>query len=108
MQLCPDNGGTPILGYELWMTSGLDSSSFSIVRTYSVTSFLLTHTLDALTDPISSGDIYGFKWRCYNLMGYSQYSEILYAAAADPPAAPLAPTINYQWSSDSAIFVQWT
>ena len=32
--LCPDDGSTPILGYELWMSSGLSSSSYIKVSTY--------------------------------------------------------------------------
>ncbi len=90
------------------MTAGLGSSSFSIVNTYVTTSFMMSHTLETTTDSIVSGDIFGFKWRCFNLRGYSEFSETFFAAASDPPAAPLAPTITYQWSSSTSIFVSWS
>lgn len=67
----------------------------------------MSHTLQTSTDPIQSGEIYGFKWRCYNLMGYSDWSETFYAAAAEKPAAPNVPRIVYEWSSKSTIFVEW-
>jgi len=55
----------------------------------------MIHTMQISTDPIISGAIYGFKWRCFNLMGYSDYSEIFYAAAADIPNTPLVPIVDY-------------
>lgn len=39
--LCPDDGSTPIIGYELWMSDGLTSAVFAQVATYVVTSFAL-------------------------------------------------------------------
>lgn len=89
------------------MTSGLQSSTYSQVASYVVTSFEMTHTLQTGVDPITSGEIYGFKWRCYNLMGYSDWSETFYAAAAEPPAKPKVPVIDYQWSDSSKIYVHW-
>lgn len=107
MQECPDDGSAPISKYELWMSEGLTSSDYTIVATYVVDSFDMRHTLQTSTDPIVSGEIYGFKWRCHNIMGYSDFSETFYAAAAAPPAATNVPRINYQWSDSSKIFVEW-
>ena len=55
----------------------------------------MTHTLLTGTDSIVSGEIYGFKWICFNLMGYSDYSETFYAAAAEPPGTPNVPRVVY-------------
>jgi hypothetical protein len=38
-------------------------------------------------------------------MGYSDWSETFYAAAAEKPAKPATPVIDYQWSDNSTIFV---
>jgi hypothetical protein len=105
LSLCPDDGSTPILKYELWMSDGLETSTYAQVSSYLVNSFEMTHTLQTGVDPIVSGNIYGFKWRCYNLMGYSDWSETFYAAAAEVPAKPSTPVIDYQWSDNSTIFV---
>jgi len=89
------------------MANGLESSLYTQVASYLVTSFEMMHTLQTGVDPITPGQIYGFKWRCYNLMGYSDWSETFYAAAAEPPGKPNVPRIDYQWSDNSTIFVEW-
>lgn len=59
MQLypCPDNGGAPILGYELWKDDGTVGGQFSLVSTYIYASFAMTHTVDTTNDPYVSGSI---------------------------------------------------
>jgi len=87
------------------MSDGLETSTYTQVSSYLVNSFEMSHTLQTGVDSIVSGNIYGFKWRCYNLMGYSDWSETFYAAAAEKPAKPATPVIDYQWSDNSTIFV---
>jgi len=89
------------------MSQGLDSSSYALVSSYLVNSFEMSHTLQTGVDPITQGLIYGFKWRCYNLMGYSDFSETFYAAAAEPPGKANVPRVVYQWSDSTSIFVEW-
>ena len=47
-----------ILGYELYMNTGVDGSAFSSVATYTATSFLMTYTVDTTNDGITTGLIY--------------------------------------------------
>lgn len=70
-----NDGGSTILGYELWMNTGTDGSSFSLVSTYTATSFTMYHTVTTLADAIVTGKVYAFKWRAYNSIGYSAFSE---------------------------------
>lgn len=40
-------------------------------------------------------------------MGYSDFSETFYAAAADVPDTPNVPRIDYQWSDSTSVFIEW-
>lgn len=53
MSPSPNDGGSTIIGYELWMSN--DGTTFSQVSTYIVTSFLMTHTVDSTNDSIIAG-----------------------------------------------------
>lgn len=69
----------------------------------------MTHTVDTTNDPVVSGTIYQFKWRCANLeRGHSDFSEILSAAVIGKPATPSAPTVDYTQSNSTSLYVQWT
>jgi hypothetical protein len=68
------------------MNTGVDGSAFSIVSTYTSSSFTLTHTVDTANDGITTGLIYQFKWYAVNSHGTSEASEILYVSASDEPA----------------------
>lgn len=87
----------------------MTSSVYVQVDNYDVDSFIMQHTMQTsdATQPLTSGEIYGFKWRCYNLMGYSDFSETFYAAASAQPDVPIVPRIVYTWSSNKTIFVEW-
>lgn len=75
-----NNGGTEILGYELWMDDGLYQSASSKVDSYSDNS--ITHTISS---GLVTGRIYTFKYRCYNDVGFSDFSiERRYAITAPP------------------------
>ena len=59
------------------------------------------------TDGITTGTIYAFKFRAHNSKGFSDYSTMVTIAAVDPPDQPSAPTINYDLSSESSLFIYW-
>ena len=105
--LSTDNKGSAITGYKLYMNTGTDGSAFSEVTSYTSSSFALTHTVDA-TDGIVDGKIYQFYWVAVNTYGDSDASEILKVAAADEPAQPSAPDINYDYSTKTSAYIEWT
>jgi len=100
-----DNGGSPIILYELYMDAGSIGSAYSKVTSYAGST--LTHTLTAGSDSLVSGTTYGFKFRAGNAIGYSEYSSEVRFAAASLPAQPAAPTKSLTASSKTSITVQW-
>jgi hypothetical protein len=68
----------------------------------------MSHTVDTTNDGIATGLVYSFKWRSYNVIGYSDYSDNLLASVNDKPAQPLPPTVNYAYSDKTSLFIQWT
>jgi hypothetical protein len=74
-----ENGGSEILGYDLWRDDG-DEGDF--------VGLLFTDTIMALsfTDrtPITSL-VYRYKYRARNINGWGEFSEVGYLYAADVP-----------------------
>ena len=86
LQPCSDDGGSPIIGYNLLMNNGVDGSSFAAVTGYVPTSFTMSFTIDTTNNPtLTSGLIYQIKFNCYNIMGTSDDSMILYTSPIDKP-----------------------
>jgi len=46
----------------------------------------MQHTMTYASDLITTGKIYSLRTRSMNIMGYSEYSDVLYIAANSPPA----------------------
>lgn len=107
MELCPDNGGSPIIGYYLYMNTGTDGSTLSRLATYSSTSFLMTHTVDTTNDAITTGKIYQFYWSCYNIIGESDPSSIISVSVNAAPSTPSAPYNDYTYSDSTSLYVNW-
>ena len=89
------------------MDAGSEGSPYSQVTTYDTTSFLMTHTVQWPADGVVTGQVYSFKFLAENSKGQSDFSEILSAAAIDPPAKASMPTIDYELSSSTSLFVSW-
>jgi hypothetical protein len=51
----------------------------------------MQYTLTYAVDGVTTGLIYSLRSRSMNVMGYSNYSDILYVAASSPPAQPATP-----------------
>jgi hypothetical protein len=47
---------------------------------------MMQHTMTYAIDGITTGKIYSLRTRSMNVMGYSDYSEIIYIAASSPPS----------------------
>jgi len=103
-----DDGGSTITEYELYMDLGTSGSAFSIVASYTTTSFTMSHSLTTGGDSLTTGLIYSFKWRSKNVMGYSEFSEILTVACNQLPLQANTPTVNYDYSSSTSLFVTWS
>lgn len=105
-----DNGGQILTSIELWRDDGsqADNPTYTQVSTYDTTSFTLSHTPTVSDDGIETGKIYSFRTLGTNAKGSSEFSKRVQIAVSAPPSAPTTPTADYQYSSDSSIFVQWT
>jgi hypothetical protein len=66
----PDNGGSKILHYELYMDSGVLGSPFVKSLTYG-DSLVMNHALSDTADGLNSGSVYTFKYIAKNIKGYS-------------------------------------
>lgn len=79
------NGGSQILGYDLWRDDG-DSGDF--------TSLFFTDTTIAssFTDlQVEMSLVYRYKYRCRNINGWGEFSDPGYLYAASVPGISLAP-----------------
>ena len=86
-----DNGGTPILSYELWVDAGNNySSEFTQLTNYNDNGLIYQAT--ALKDSLKVGKTYRFKSRTVNAIGESAFSIYGYIAFGDVPTAPDTPS----------------
>jgi hypothetical protein len=76
-----DTGGSAIIGYDLQIDGGTINSAFIPVATYN--GLLLTATIDDIRNGLTAGLIYTFKFRANNLIGYSEYSNVLRVGLGD-------------------------
>lgn len=90
-----NNGGSAILGYDLWR----DSGSGTYVQLYESDQVLATSYID--TD-VEKGSSYKYKYRARNINGYGELSDESYMTAASVPSQPDAPTLT---SVDSTTIV---
>ena len=62
---------------------------------------LQTGVLSQVTviDDVTSGQIYGFKYRAYNRQGWSEYSDISYIMAANAPSQLLPVIVTLSGSN---------
>lgn len=83
-----DDGGQSLTSLELWRDEGAQDGSPAEVQvaTYDVESFSLQHQLTTTLDGILTGKVYSFRTRALNPSGASEYSDLLRAAVASPPA----------------------
>lgn len=95
------NGGSEITGYELWRDSGY-GTAFLKVDSYTDNS--LAHTV---SQGLVAGEIYTFKYRSQNIIGYSDFSVEVRLAVTLPPTKPDVPTKIGSLSTETSIYVEW-
>jgi len=80
----------------------VQGSSFSKVVGYADNSMETTIT------GLISGATYTFKFRSFNVVGFSEFSEQVRYAIASPPAKPATPTKDMQMSTKTSIYIKWS
>lgn len=78
----PDNGGSPIISYELVMDDGM-SGEFTSLIGLSAESLLTTFTV---SEGVIKGRRHRFKYRAQNTVGWGPYSDSEFVLAATVPA----------------------
>lgn len=76
------NGGSPITSYSLEWDEGRNGLSYLPLIGFDSASLERTVTRGGLT----TGESYKFRYRVRNIYGWSPYSEVLTAAAAQVPS----------------------
>lgn len=103
-----DDGGAPILNYELDIDNGTLTSNFTPMSTYSYAVNGFTFSVDSIANNLTTGTLYRFRFRSMNAMGYSDYSDTARFGLGPLPTAPGIPTRATVGNSDTSIGVTWT
>ena len=104
--LLTQTGGSPIVSYSLeWDGGQNNDGSGSLVYESLIgeasNNIQLVYTKDSLT----SGIIYGFRYRARNIYGWSEYSTVLLQQAARHPDQPLAPVTS---NTATSVRISWS
>ena len=100
-----DNGGSVITGYALWINSGSYSSSWRQISTAES-----SYIVDVVAESLTVGLFYSFKYSANNIVGSSDFSDVLTVPLADVPSKPssliLTPlsktSISVEWSASTS------
>jgi hypothetical protein len=101
-----DDGGAPILDYELEVDGGTLTSSF-VPTTYDYSTDGFIYTVDRVANSLTTSSLYRFRYRSKNAMGYSDYSDVVRFGLGPLPDTPAAPTRSSIGNSANSIGVQW-
>lgn len=99
-----DDGGEDITAYQLYASNSSNSiTSFAEDTSYDGISMTYNFTT------VTAGVTYGFKLRARNTnRGWSEFSEVTYAAAGGLPAPPSAPIHDLSGSNKTYVKLTWT
>jgi hypothetical protein len=84
-----DDGGSPLLSYSLEISQG-EGGPFTVLYGDLVDTMILAFTYR----PAERGIIYRARYRCRNVIGWSDYSPVGYLLAAKVPARAEAPVYS--------------
>jgi len=79
--------------------------TYSNVTSYDGISPMMT--LTKLVDSIVTGQIYRFRFRAFNIIGWGEYSTDLIAAVTSVPSQPLQPVRDQLLSTKTSIAFSW-
>ncbi len=92
-----ENGGSLILGYDLWRDDGLNGDYF---RLYTVDNVLATVYYDT---NVMKNRVYRYKYRARNINGWGGFSFPGFMFAADVPSRPAVPTLKSVSASEIVV-----
>ena len=85
------NGGSTILGYDLWRDDGAGGDLASLYGT--AAAFQSNLALTFTDFDVVKGTTYRYMYRARNVNGWGDFSEVGYLFAASVPAEPRAPSL---------------
>lgn len=99
-----DNGGSPVLSYNLQYDNATAAVNWTDVVGLSPAS---VSTQVIVSSTVVSGAMYGFRVRASNIFGWGPYSLVTYIQAAREPGVPIAPTTSID-SVSGGVAIAWT
>jgi hypothetical protein len=82
------NGGSPVLGYDLWRDDGLNGNYFRLYTADNVLSLVYFDT------NVLKNRVYRFKYRARNINSWGDFSSPGYIFAANLPNQPAKPALK--------------
>jgi hypothetical protein len=103
----PDDGGAVITDYELHIDEGALGSAFTKLATYDYATDGFSFTVSAADNSLMAGLYYQFKYRAYNELGFSEFSNELMVGLGALPSAPNNPARSEEGNSATSIGLTW-
>ena len=105
----PDDGGSFIDDYELEVDESLIDSNFVKLETYNYAIDGFSFTVEAadVSNPLTAGNYYRYRYRAKNSLGYSEYSDTLRVGLGPFPSKPSTPVRDVDGNSATSIGVAW-
>ena len=103
-----EDGGLPILDYELWTDAGDLASDFTKLSTYVYSRDGFTFNVEKVANSLTAGLIYRFKFRSRNAIGFSEFSDSTRVGMGPLPSTPTAPIRALTGNSDTSIGLEWS
>ena len=85
------NGGSAILGYDLWRDDGLGGDFFSLFGSRASSDQLLALMYSDFN--VTKSMTYRYRYRARNINGWGPFSDDAYLFAASKPATPAEPIL---------------
>ena len=103
----PDStGGTEILEYDLQMDKGGINTIFDSITSYDKQSLeKIVYPTDGLS---TVGNIYTFKFRAKNILGYSEFSDVLRVGFGNKILPPSSISADLVHTGPNYITIKWT
>jgi len=102
-----EDGGLPIIDYELWIDGGSLSSDYVKLNTYIYTTHFFNFRVDRVANSLTKGLNYRFKYRSKNAIGFSEFSDTSRVALGPLPAKPNIPRRAILGNSPTSIGLEW-
>jgi titin len=98
-----EDGGSPVLDYEVYGDQGDDGLAVADFQLLSATTYL---TREYTETAVEAGETYRFVVKARNDAGLGEASAVISIQAATPPSAPDTPTVVFQ--NEQTIEIAWS